>query len=196
MPDLVQVLYARRYHRKKPESDAIVALKDAVCEAEGVADISLRAMIDSLSKGSYLPSTKQELINIATSCDKIANKCETVAKRIVLYRISFPEEVLSEFSEISDVIEKQFVLLQKSIEMLFSKFNHLQKDASILDEIRDLETKVDTIEARLADTIFNRKAELAEKMLFISLIEELCNISDIIEDIADKIQIMLITRRA
>lgn len=70
---------------KKPESDAIVALKDAVCEAEGVADISLRAMIDSLSKGAYLPSTKQELINIATSCDKIANKCETVAKRIVLY---------------------------------------------------------------------------------------------------------------
>ena len=58
------------------------SLRIAVGDAENAADISLRAMIDSLSGGSYLPSTREDLISIATSCDKIANKCEDVSKLI------------------------------------------------------------------------------------------------------------------
>ncbi len=181
---------------KNPSSESIIALKDAVCDAEDVADVSLRAMIDSLSGGSYLPSTRQDLINIATSCDKIANKCETVAKRIVLYRFSFPSEFAKEFNEIYDITEKQFALLETSVDMLFSKLNALQKDASILDDIRRLETQIDVIEYRISETICSGDAELAAKMQFVGIVEELCDISDIIEDIADKIQIMLIARKA
>ena len=181
---------------KNPPSESIIALKDAVCEAENVADVSLRAMIDSLSVGSYLPSTRQDLINIATSCDKIANKCETVARQVVLYRFIFPTEFAKEFNEIYDITEKQFDLLEKSIDMLFSKMNVLQKDASILDEIRALETKIDIIEYRITETIFAEDTELAAKILFVGIVEGLCDISDIIEDIADKIQIMLIARKA
>ena len=38
--------------------------------------------------------------------------------------------------------------------------------------------------------------ELAAKMQFFGIVETLCDISDIIEDVADKIQIMLIARKA
>jgi predicted phosphate transport protein (TIGR00153 family) len=153
-------------------------------------------MIDSLSRGSYLPSTRQDLINIATSCDKIANKCETVAKQIILYRFIFPAEFAADFNEIYDITEKQFGLLEQSVDMLFSKMNALQKDASILDEIRSLETQIDIIEYRISERIFAGDGELASKMMFVSIVELLCDISDIIEDIADKIQIMLIARKA
>ena len=63
--------------------ETLRALCKGVCEAENVADCSLRAMIDSLAEGSYLPSTREDLISIATSCDKVANKCETIAKIMV-----------------------------------------------------------------------------------------------------------------
>ena len=188
--------FMRAATTEKSVTNSIVELKNAVCEAENVADRSLRTMIDSLNEGSYLPSTRQDLINIATSCDKIANKCEAVATKIVLYRFSFPSEFANDFNEIYDITEKQFALLESSIDMLFSKMNALQKDSSILDEIRKLETKIDIIEYRISESIFAGETELASKMLFVEIVELLCDISDIIEDIADKIQILLITRKA
>ena len=80
--------------------------------------------------------------------------------------------------------------------MLFSKMNALQKDPSILDEIRALESKVDRIEDKLNGDIFGLDIGLAEKMQISHVVELLCDLSDIIEDIADKIQIMLIARKA
>ena len=74
--------------------------------------------------------------------------------------------------------------------------NAFIKDHSILDQIRSLESNVDTIEDKLAEDIFNMDTELAAKMQLSHLVELICDISDIIEDIADKIQIMLITRKA
>lgn len=67
------------------------SLMVAVCDAERDADTSLRAMIDSLQGGRYLPSTREDIIAIATSCDKVANKCETVAKNMVFRGFRFPE---------------------------------------------------------------------------------------------------------
>ena len=180
----------------KANQETLVSLRDGVCEAENAADISLRAMIDSLASGSYLPSTREDLINIATSCDKIANKCEHVAQLIVLYKFTFPDEFNEQFNEIFDITEKQFELLKSSIDMLFSKMNALQKDTSILDDIRALESQIDKLEQKISASIFDSDIELAAKMQFASIVERLCDISDIIEDIADKIQIMLIARKA
>ena len=80
--------------------------------------------------------------------------------------------------------------------MLFSKMNALQKDPSILDNIRALESKIDRIEDKLQEEIFTMDISLAEKMQISHVVELLCDLSDIIEDIADKIQIMLIARKA
>jgi uncharacterized protein Yka (UPF0111/DUF47 family) len=85
--------------------------------------------------------------------------------------------------------------LQESIDMLFSKMNVLQKDPAILDKIRSLESVIDKIELKLGDIIFGSDMELAAKMQTFGLVERICDISDIIEDIADKIQIMLVTRK-
>ena len=66
----------------------------------------------------------------------------------------------------------------------------------MLDKIRALESNVDTIEDKLVESVFAMDIELAAKLQLSDLIELICDVSDIIEDIADKIQIMLITRKA
>jgi uncharacterized protein Yka (UPF0111/DUF47 family) len=80
--------------------------------------------------------------------------------------------------------------------MLFQKMSALQKDTSILDKIRALETDVDHIEDKINTQIFQMNLALAEKMQVSHIVEHLCDLSDIIEDVADKIQIMLIARKA
>lgn len=175
--------------------ETLNALRADVSKAENAADDSLRSMILSLSKGSYLPSTREELIDLGNSCDRIANRCERVANLIVLYRFRFPNGFSEDILKIIEITKKQLSLLQQAIGKLFSEMNHLQKDPSILDEIRALESQVDTIEFDLSQRIFDLDVELAARMQFFELLEKICDMSDMIEDIADKIQIMLITRK-
>ena len=59
-----------------------------------------------------------------------------------------------------------------------------------------LETEIDVIEEKLQEDLFASDRELAEKLQLSTLYVLFGDISDIIEDIADKIQILLIARKA
>ena len=173
--------------------DSLAAVVD---EKESVADNSLRSMIDSLGNGMYLPSTREDLIAIASKCDSIANKCESAANSLVFQRFTVPAEYKDKLVEIISITHKQFSLLEKAIAMLFSSFGELSKDHSILDEIRDLESQIDAIEKKMYRDIFAMDLGLAEKNQIAKFVESICDISDTVENIADKVQIMIIARKA
>lgn len=97
--------------------------------------------------------------------------------------------------KIVSILHKQFDILEECISRLFAKFSSFLKDHSILDEVRALETEVDVIEQELYKKIFLMDMDLAHQMQLSNYVEALCDISDIVEDIADKIQIMLVTRK-
>lgn len=176
--------------------ETLSSLSNGISEAEAVADISLRKMIDSLSGSSFLTATRQDLISIATGCDAIANKCESYAKMSVVQSFVFPNEYNEDLMKIIEISRKQFDVLRKSISLLFSDFGKLLKDHSILDEIRKLESEVDIIEESLYERIFKMDVSLAEKMQMREFADKIAELSDIIENLADKIQIMLVTRKA
>ncbi len=167
----------------------------AVGKSEDAADKALRSMIDSLG-GNFLASTREDIIALSTSCDKVANKCESLAKTMVYQHIKLPEEFSEDVMQILTITREQFDVLEESIGMFFDKFGAFLQDHTILDEIRKLESKVDAIEERLTEKLFDMNLNLAEQMQMASLLEALCDLSDIIENIADKIQIMLISRKA
>lgn len=177
------------------DADTLKMLCDDVCKKENVADKTLRKMIDSLVGSSFLPSSRENLISIATSCDKVANKCEYVALMAVYQNFRFPSDCADELLKIITITHKQFDILEESISMMFSKFNNMLKDHSILDEIRALETEVDEIEEDLYKKIFSMNIDLAHQLQMKDFLESLCDLSDIIENIADQIQIMLVTRK-
>ena len=94
------------------------------------------------------------------------------------------------------ITREQFNVLKKSVLQLFMNFSDLLKDHKILDDIRAYESQVDAIEQSLYKKVFVLDMGLAERVQLAKMIEYLSDISDIIENIADKIQIMLITRKA
>ena len=178
------------------DADALRKLCDTVYEKEHLADITLRAMIDSLASTMFLPSTREDLIAIATSCDKIANKCEDICYMVVLQNFRFPADYNADVMEIMTLTHKQFELLEKSISLLFTRMGDLMKDQTILDEIRDYESNVDFFERKLLEKTYAENKDLAQCMQLSTFISDLCDITDIVENIADKIQIMLVTRKA
>ena len=170
------------------------ALCKTVREKEHIADVSLRTMIEGLD-GPFLPSTRSDLISIATSCDKIANKCEDVAKLMVYQRFFFPTDCNASILEIVDITKKQFELLKSAVSQLFGKFNTLLKNHAILDDIRGLESQVDAVEETVYQQIFDMESlALSQKLQAVNFLDIICDISDVIENIADQIQIMLINR--
>ncbi|MBE6668647.1 MAG: DUF47 family protein [Ruminococcaceae bacterium] len=170
-------------------------LSAGVGAAEDVADKALRRMIDSLGGGTFLASTKEDIIAISTMCDKVANKCETIAKVIVCQKIKLPDEYAKDLTNIIATTRKQFDVLEESIGQFFEKFGALLQDHKILDEIRALESEVDAVEVKLYDDIFALDMDLAHQMQLSNVVELIADISDVIENIADKIQIMLISRK-
>ncbi|MBQ4266551.1 MAG: DUF47 family protein [Clostridia bacterium] len=171
------------------------ALSSSVHQMENAADRSLRRMIDSLG-GAFLPSSREELISIATSCDKIANKCEHTALMMCYQRFRFPQAYAQQLQDMLRVIREEYDLLRESISMLFSRFGDLLEDHSILDRIREEESKADVIEDRLHEQIFAMDIDLAHQMQMSRFVEDIGDIADMIENLADQIQIMLITRKA
>ena len=175
--------------------ETLRALSNDISKKEADADISLRRMIDSMNS-SFLPATRQDLISIATKCDRIANKCEKISVTMVYQKFRFPKEFSEPIMKILSITHEQFLLLQGSIGQMFSDLGDLLKDHTVLDEIRQKESLVDEIEQNLYNTIFDMDIGLAERMQLASFVEQVCDISDVIENIADEIQIMLITRKA
>ena len=178
------------------DAEALRKFCDEVYEKEHLADISLRQMIDSLGSTMFLPSTREDLISIATSTDKIANKCEDICYMVVLQNFRFPTDYNEDVMEILAITHKQFELLEKAISLLFARMGDLMKDQSILDEIREYESAVDCFERKLLEKTYSRGMDLAQCMQLTTLIEDLCDLTDIVENIADIIKIMLVTRKA
>lgn len=180
-----------------PETDAdtLRTIATKVSRKEEAADVSLRKMIDSLN-ASLLPATRSELIEIATSCDEIANKCQHTALMMVFQNFRFPENYGKDLMKMMDLMGKQMPLLMTAISRLFSDFGGLLKDHSILDEIRSYETDVDDIEEKLIERCYAMDMGLAEKMQLAGFVDAVADVSDIIEDVADAIQISLIKRKA
>ena len=175
--------------------DTLDALAVSVGLKESTADDSLRSMIDALGEGIYLPSTREDLIDIATMCDKVANKCESAANMVVFQQFTIPTEYDESMIKIMEITHKQFDILESAVKTLFTKVDVLVKDHKILDDIRALESEVDAIEQSLYRKIFKRDMPLAERTQLASFIDLVSDISDITENIADKIQIMLISRK-
>ena len=176
-------------------NETLRALAAGVAKCEDAADDSLRNMIESLN-GQYLPATRQDLIALASSCDRIANKCEHTSRTIVVRRVVFPKEFGNDLLEVVSLTRQQFALLSQSITLLFTQLGGFLKDHHILDEIRVLESRVDVIEEKLYEDIYAKEMDPVMQDRLARMVELICDSSDIIENIADQIQIMLITRKA
>ena len=107
--------FMRLATQEDADPEALRKLCDEVYEKEHLADISLRNMIDSLGGAMFLPSTREDLISIGTSCDKMANKCEDICYMVVLQNFRFPADYNDDVLEILALTRAQFNVLEQAI---------------------------------------------------------------------------------
>jgi len=177
------------------DKSALQSIKIAVDNAENAADGELRHVVDLLSD-SFLPTTRTHLITLVQSTDDVANLCQEIVRHVMLEKIDFPACVRADLLEIIAITKTQLAILYNAIDLLINDYKKLDNNRKVLDDVRAEESKVDNIQAALHERIFTLDISLAEKVYYRDMMEHICDLSDMIEDISDKIQIMLVEREA
>lgn len=177
------------------DRNLLESAKVSVDNHEAAADQELIHIVNTMRE-TYLPATRKNLISLAQSTDRVANKCQSIVRKVLLEKIQLPKEVRADILEIIAVTEEQIRILYKAVDKLLNDYKGLDKDRKILDDVRSEESHVDKIEAMLHERIFDMDLPLFEKTYYWDVVEKICNLSDTIENIADQIQVMLIEREA
>lgn len=178
---------------EKPDRNLLESAKIAIDSCEHAADVELRHTVDVMRE-SFLPATRSHLISLVQCTDEVANQIQSIARQIFLEKIVIPAELQHDVKEILAITKEQLELLYVAIDKVVNDFGSFLKDKKLLDDIRTEESRVDSIETMLHTRIFDLDISLCEKIYYRDLIESICQISDIIEDISDRIQVMVVER--
>ena len=91
--------------------------------------------------------------------------------------------------------QEQLDVLSQAIEALFSNYDQLLRDNSLLDSVKHYEELVDDRELCMIKRIFEMEIPLAGKSHLRYFISRVADISDLIEDIGDAVQVMVVLRK-
>jgi len=167
-----------------------------VDELEGLADKARRNLINAFMEGTLLPSTRKELMNITASMDKVANKCQDVSCQMLYQNVSIPAPYRQYLLDITRITKEQYLAMKKALKVLFDDYDQLIKDPALLGVIKRKEGDVDRLEDAATIAIFSDPAlDLAQRHYVRHFLARLGDISDLLEDIADQIQIIVVLRK-
>lgn len=165
--------------------------------AETEADILRRKIGDHLYSGAFLPIERKDIYILSEYVDKIANKAETASDVVVYQHPDVPDAYKEAFRKIIKTLDKMFRFLQEAVR-LFSLEETLESH-EILTEIREhisavgvMESEIDREEEALMRAIFSSELPLSQKMQIERFLRRIAEVSDVIEDAADRLHILVI----
>ncbi len=180
---------------KDNQSPSLEKIYEKINEDEHASDILRRDLISNLTNIPMLPKTRGELLELLILLDEIPNACQEISRQIICEAAILPSFTSTYITNIVSITLKQHQSLLLALENLFVDYELLLKETQTLTVISNLEKEVDYVEISLIKEIFQSDLPLAEKMYFKEIINKICDISDLIEDIADSIQVMAVLRK-
>jgi predicted phosphate transport protein (TIGR00153 family) len=159
-------------------------------KAESKADDLLKQIERTMLQGAMLPAYREDYINLLEDLDKIANKAEDVAQTIRLVRPDIPEEIRPALAEVASITCEQWAPVPGLVKDLLDGKEGLIDAVDVLDE---LEGRIDKIQRSYTRVIFrDLELDLAHKMLIKQVLDQVCHVSDKIEDVGDQLSLIAI----
>ena len=163
-----------------------------VHEAEHEADNIRRKIETQIYEGAFMPAYRGDYITLVEHIDKIANRAETISDFVAQQNPLIPEDLISRVEGLTKSSINCIDPLLEIIKVLDQNWEEARKRAQ---QVENAEQDVDQMEWKLIRDIFERDdLELAEKMQARDLIHLIASISDRMETISDRIDIMLAKR--
>ena len=163
-----------------------------VHEFEHEADIVRRGIGRKLYQGAFLPIYREDYLTLIEKVDEIANQAETATSFIVLTRPEVPDFLLDDLKELLRSSVKTFEPMKEALAYLSGD---ITKVMEVTDRIGKLEQEVDLLEWEAIKKVYKSELPLAEKNILREFINHIASISDLIEDAAERLDVMVVKRR-
>ena len=167
---------------------------------EDVADRIKEEIRDSLSSKLMMAVAREDVLIYLHMQDKVADAAEDTAKWLLIWR---PGNVSHEIKDLvlemgresikaAKLVYEAIVQMDRVIESGFSE-GEIEKEYKIIREIESVENKIDGIDTRLMQLVFENAGEMnwAEGFYILNIARTLSNISDKAKDSAERIRLMM-----
>ena len=176
------------------EAEALRNLVDNLSELESEADAVRHKIIRELLDGGLLVDSRKSLMRVMESVDDIADISEDIMQEFKVQKLILPSSSHKSVVEMMAMTQAQYDILIEVISGILSKYKTKEIRSRIL-EIEGLESRVDQIQRKVIEMIFESDETLAYKRQVREQINLIGSISDLIEDISDEIEIIMLARK-
>ncbi len=160
-------------------------------KTESKADDLLKQIELTMIQGALLPAYREDYIGLLELLDKVANDAEDVAQTIRLIRPDIPEDIRPIFAQICALTLEQWAPVPDMVKSLLDGGEGLVNQADFLDE---KEGEIDKIQRQTTRVIFrdHEDLRLSHRMLIKQLLDQVCHVSDRIENVGDRISLIAV----
>lgn len=167
---------------------------------EDVADRIKEEIRDSLSSKFLMAVAREDVLIYLHMQDKVADAAEDTAKWLLVKR---PKDIPSEVKELilqmgtesikaAKLVHEAIVQMDRVIESGFID-KEIDREYEIIKAIESVESKLDGLDTKLMQLVFEKENELnwGEGFYILNIARTLSNISDKAKDAAERIRLMM-----
>lgn len=162
-----------------------------VCEIEKIGDSVRREIALKLYEGAFLPGIRGNLYRLAETLDEVL---DTIEDATIMFMM-----IPQLYDDIRESCVRIAEINMKMADELFKTFTALESDEDLKDRtirIRIMEEEVDAIKRDIFKRLMGKEVgTFWEGMAIHNFIKHLTNVSDLIEDAGDLIQILNVSLR-
>jgi hypothetical protein len=147
--------------------DSVQAYQKKIAELEEEADKLKKELRLHLPKGLFMPVSRQDLLEVLTMQDKIANKAKDIAGVILGRRMTLPEVIHEDYIRYAqrcvDACKQAQVAINQLDELVETGFsgNEIRIVSDMINKLDMIEGDTDTLEAEIRHKIFAIEKTLA-----------------------------------
>ncbi|MFW6409856.1 MAG: DUF47 domain-containing protein, partial [Halanaerobiales bacterium] len=178
---------------KEGENEKVIDLNKTVHDKESEADDIRRDIVNNITRGSLMPNTRVDILELIEGIDDIADHTEDILDEIIFLQLDFCCLNEEKLKKMIKLIKEQFKKLSKGVNDLFNDMNQALLYASELERI---ESEVDAIEEDITREIGKvENISTADKLAHRSLVKNVSDTADIIENAGDIIETIVSVRK-
>lgn len=159
--------------------------------SESMADDIRREIELEMYEKSLIPESRGDILGLLESTDEVMNKAQSVLYQIETENLEIPKELYEDFLKL---IHNNISAFEVAIDGFRTLFHNLKEVREKVQEVDKRESSSDRMERELIRKIFAGSYETGKKILLKDLVIEIGNISDISEEVTDRLNIVAAKR--
>jgi predicted phosphate transport protein (TIGR00153 family) len=159
---------------------------------ESEADIIRHEIKDKLFSGAYMPMIREDIYRLVESIDTVANAAEKCCDFFLNQRPAIPDGLKNQFRETVRESLSVGKMLEDAVQCYFKGVCPIEVSRHHSKDIGVKESEVDRIEWDLTKEIFTSDMDFAHKIHLKRCLSRIAEISDLAEDAADQMDLVIL----